>query len=192
MDALVLGVSVDSVPCLQAWAESLGGINYPLLSDFYPHGAVAARYGVLRDDGRSERALFIVDKNGIVRYVDIHDIDEQPDNDVLLAELRRIDPQAAARVAATESQPAELPTGGIIMYCTSWCPACRRARRFLDERGIAYAEIDINKTPEARDRLRELTGGTLTTPTFDVNGEIIVDFKRDQVERLERVLEGND
>lgn len=187
MDAQVLGVSVDSVPTLKAWADSLGGINYPLLSDFYPHGAVAERYGVLREDGRSERALFIVDKKGMVRYIDIHDIDEQPDNDVLLEELRRIDPAVAARAAAA-AQPVELPTSGVIMYCTSWCPACRRARRFFDEIGIAVTEIDINQFPNARDRLRELTGGVLTTPTFEINGEVVVDFKREQVDRLEQIL----
>jgi len=188
MDALVLGVSVDSVPSLKAWAESLGGIHYPLLSDFYPHGEIATRYGVLRTDGRSERALFIIDKQGVVRYVDIHDIDLQPDNDVLLAELRHIDPEAAARSAALAPQPTELPSGGVIVYCTSWCPACRRVRRFFDEYRIDYTEIDINKTPEARDRLRELTGGTLTTPTFDINGQVIVDFKPEQRRRLEQVL----
>ena len=187
MDAQVLGVSVDSVPTLKAWAEDLGGINYPLLSDFYPHGAVAERYGVLREDGTSERALFIVDKLGTVRYIDIHDIDEQPDNDVLLEELRRIDPAVAARAAAAV-QPVELPTSGVIMYCTSWCPACRRARRFFDEIGIAVTEIDINQFPNARDRLRELTGGVLTTPTFEINGEVVVDFKREQVDRLEQIL----
>lgn len=188
MDTQVLGISVDSVPGLKAWAESLGGIHYPLLSDFYPHGAVAIKYGVLRDDGRSERALFIVDKQGTVRYIDIHDIDDQPDNDVVLEELRRIDPEAAARAAVTTDQPTEVSGGGVIMYCTSWCPACRRARRFLDEHGVSYTEIDINKAPAVRDRLRELTGGTLTTPTFEINGEIIVDFRRDQVEKLEDLL----
>ncbi|HBX68522.1 MAG TPA: hypothetical protein DEH25_03835, partial [Chloroflexi bacterium] len=40
LNAQVLGISVDHVPCLQAWAESLGGISYPLMSDFWPHGAV--------------------------------------------------------------------------------------------------------------------------------------------------------
>ena len=188
MDALVLGVSVDSVPCLKAWAKSLGGIHYPLLSDFYPHGEVAEKYGVLREDGRSERALFIVDKQGIVRYVDIHDIDLQPDNDVLLGELRRIDPAAAAREAALAPKPTELPSGGVILYCTSWCPACRRVRRLFKEHGIDYTEIDINKVPEARDRLRKLTGGTLTTPTFDINGQIIVDFKPEQRRKVEQIL----
>jgi glutaredoxin len=179
---------VDSVPSLKAWAESLDGINYPLLSDFFPHGAIAERYGVLREDGRSERALFIVDKQGSVRYIDIHDIDEQPDNDVLLNELRRVDPEAAARAAAAAPQLAELPSAGVIMYCTSWCPACRRARRFFDEVGVAVTEIDINQVPSARDRLRELTGGVLTTPTFEINGEVVVDFKREQVDRLEKLL----
>jgi glutaredoxin len=189
MDALVLGVSVDHVPCLKAWAESLGGISYPLLSDFWPHGAVAEKYGVFRrDEGKSERAIFIVDKRGILRYIDIHDIDEQPDNDVLLAELRRIDPQAAARAAAAKPASALLPSGDVVMYCTSWCPACRRARRFLEERGVEFTEIDINAYPEAKSRLRELTGGTLTTPTFDVRGEVIVDFRMDQQQRLKEVL----
>jgi glutaredoxin len=179
---------VDPIPTLKAWAKSLGGIHYPLLSDYYPHGQVAQRYGVLRDDGRTERALFIVDKGGLVRYVDIHDIDDQPDNDVLFAELRRIDPEAAARAEALAPPPADLPTEGIIMYCTSWCPACRRARRFFDEHGVAFTEIDINKTPEARDRLRELTGGVLTTPTFEVYGQVIVDFRLDQRRRMEKLL----
>jgi alkyl hydroperoxide reductase subunit AhpC len=87
MQTQVLGLSVDSVPCLKAWAESLGGITYPLLSDFYPHGAVARKFGVLRKEGYTERAIFIMDKEGIIRYVDVHDIDTQPDNDILFQVL---------------------------------------------------------------------------------------------------------
>jgi glutaredoxin len=183
VEAQALGISVDSVPCLVAWADSLGGIQYPLLSDFYPHGAVAAQYGVLRAEGYSERALFIVDKEGILRYVDVHDIGNQPDNEVLLAELRKIDPHASTSVP-DEPRPVELPGGGIVMYCTSWCPACHRARNFFNERGLVYTEVDIDKTPGSKARLRKLTGGTLTTPTFDIDGEIVVDFKREQLERV--------
>ena len=89
MNVQVLGISVDHVPCLQAWAESLTGINYPLLSDFWPHGEVARRYGVLRQEGYSERAIFIIDAEGIIRYIDIHDIDDQPDNNVLFSEVAK-------------------------------------------------------------------------------------------------------
>ena len=107
MQVQVLGLSVDSVPCLVAWAESLGGITYPLLSDFYPHGAVAQLYGVLRPDGKSERAIFVIDKQGIIRYVDVHDIDKQPDRDVLFAELEKLEPAAAAIIKAAESAAAQ-------------------------------------------------------------------------------------
>ena len=48
-------------------------------------------FGVLRTDGRSERAIFIIDKNGLIRYVDVHDIDDQPDNEILFAELEKIE-----------------------------------------------------------------------------------------------------
>lgn len=86
MDTQVLGISVDSVPSHQAWAKSLGGISYPLLSDFWPHGQVAELYGVLRTDGKSERALVVIDKAGVVRWIDVHPLDRQPDNEELFSE----------------------------------------------------------------------------------------------------------
>ena len=85
-----MGISVDHVPCLEAWAESLGGISFPLLSDFSPLGAVAKKYGVKRKEGYSERAIFVIDKKGIIRYIDIHDIGDRPSNRVLFAELKKI------------------------------------------------------------------------------------------------------
>ncbi|OUM85763.1 MAG: alkyl hydroperoxide reductase [Bacillus thermozeamaize] len=89
-DTQVLGISVDSIPSHEAWQKSLGGITYPLLSDFYPHGAVAEKYGVLRDEGMSERALFIIDKEGIIRFIDVHPIDQLPDNEELFEVLRKL------------------------------------------------------------------------------------------------------
>jgi len=90
-DAQVLGISVDSVPCNSAWAKSLGGLTYDLLSDFEPKGEVARAYGAYREgDGISERALFIVDKDGLIAYKDIHDISDQPDNEELLEVLRKL------------------------------------------------------------------------------------------------------
>jgi len=184
----VLGLSVDSADCLRAWAESLGGITYPLLSDFYPHGAVAELYGVLRGEGKSERAIFVIDKRGIVRYVDVHDIDQQPDNEVLFTVLAEIEPELAEAYRAAEAkkaaedmkaaaaQPVAEPQGSLIMYCTPWCPACRRARAYLAENGFAYTEVDISKDRAAAARVRGWANGNETTPTFDIQGTIIVDF----------------
>ena len=79
-DTHVLGVSVDAVPSKSAWAKSLGGVSFDLLSDFHPQGAVAAAYGVARDGGISERAVFVVDKEGVVAFARVHDIPTLPDN----------------------------------------------------------------------------------------------------------------
>ena len=89
-DAQVVGISIDSVHSLRAWALSMGGITYPLLADFWPHGEVAKQYGVLREGGFAERAVFIIDRNGIVRYVDIHAIGEAPDPEQVLKKLAEL------------------------------------------------------------------------------------------------------
>jgi|SRR5579871_6203976 len=88
--AAVVGISTDSRHANAAWAKSLGGISFPLLSDFYPHGAVAEAYGILRPEGMAERALFIVDKDGVIRYIDVHELGEQPDEEQLFEELARL------------------------------------------------------------------------------------------------------
>ena len=73
-EAVLLGITVDNIPTLFAWTNQMGELWFPVLSDFWPHGAVASKYGVLRSNGVSERALFIIDKKGIIRYIDVHDI----------------------------------------------------------------------------------------------------------------------
>lgn len=91
-DAQVLGISVDSVPCNTAWAKSLGNLSYDLLSDFHPKGEVARAYGAYREaDGISERAIFIVDKEGKLAFADIHEIADQPDNEDLFEVLRKLE-----------------------------------------------------------------------------------------------------
>lgn len=88
-DAQVLGISVDSVPSHVAWAKTLGGLSYDLLSDFHPKGETAKKYGAYKEAaGIAERALFIVDKEGKVAYEDIHEISDQPDNEELFDVLR--------------------------------------------------------------------------------------------------------
>ena len=185
LDTQVLGISVDSVPCLTAWAKDLGGITYPLLSDFWPHGAMAQQYGVLREDGRTERALFIIDKQGIIRYVDVHDIDLQPPNDELRRAIRQIDPEVRDRPELPEPEPVALPHGGIVMYCTRWCPDCKDARAWLAQLKLDYTEVDITTTPGAARQVEQWADGSRTTPTFDIDGTIVVDF---DLPRLREVL----
>jgi len=80
-DTTVLGLSVDPQPAKAAWAKVLGSVSFDLLSDFHPHGEVAKKYGVFREqDGISQRAVFLVDKQGKVVWARTYDIPEQPHN----------------------------------------------------------------------------------------------------------------
>lgn len=80
LDTEIVAISVDSVFTHKAWADGLGGVSYPLLSDFWPHGKVAELYGVMRqENGFSDRALIVVDKEGIIQYIDIVEPKELPE-----------------------------------------------------------------------------------------------------------------
>ena len=89
-ETVVLGLTVDNIPTLFAWTKQMGKLWFPVLSDFWPHGAVAQQYGVLRSDGVSERALFVIDKEGIIRYIDVHDINKRPPLEDLVRELEKL------------------------------------------------------------------------------------------------------
>ena len=157
----------------------MGGIHYPLLSDFWPHGAIAEKYGVLHTKGYSERAIFVINGDGIIEYIDIHRIDEQPSNDVLFKELARINPHFNQEVVArVNPETAQLPHGGVVMYCTSWCPDCRMARAWLKANNIPYTEVDVTNFPGAADQVKKWANGNLTTPTFDIDGKIVVEFDK--------------
>ncbi|MFP6572245.1 MAG: redoxin domain-containing protein [Vicinamibacterales bacterium] len=83
----ILALSVDAVPAKVGWAKSLGGISYDLLSDFHPKGLAAERYGVTRDGGITERAIFVfvVGKSGTIVFAKAYNIPTLPDN----AEIRQ-------------------------------------------------------------------------------------------------------
>ena len=89
LNAHVLAISVDAGPSKKAWAESLGGISYDLLSDFHPHGKVATDYGVMRADGISERAIFVVGKDGKITWAKQYQIPEQPNLEELFKALEQ-------------------------------------------------------------------------------------------------------
>jgi peroxiredoxin len=90
LNTQVLGISVDSTAAHKAWATIMGGIDYPMLADFWPHGEVAKRYGILRDNGTSERASFIIDTKGVIRWLEIHDIARVPDMERLFHLIKEL------------------------------------------------------------------------------------------------------
>jgi peroxiredoxin (alkyl hydroperoxide reductase subunit C) len=88
--AVLLGITVDNIPTLYAWTKQMGQLWFPVLSDFWPHGAVADKYGVLRSDGVSERALFFIDKEGIIQDIRISDINKRPDLEYCSVSLQKM------------------------------------------------------------------------------------------------------
>lgn len=89
--AQLLGLSCDSVPALKVWAQSLGGIGYPLLSDFYPHGKVSQDLGIFNaEGGYPARSVTIVDPEGVVRAFHTYPPGTLPQPDVVLAELVKL------------------------------------------------------------------------------------------------------
>ncbi len=94
-DAQVVGISVDSVFSHIAWQEkSIGKVQFPLCSDFYPHGAVAKTFGVLREGppipGINNRAIFIIDKMGKIVFSKLYDLGEQPENEEAFEVLKKL------------------------------------------------------------------------------------------------------
>ncbi len=83
------------MPSVETWALSLGGISFPLLSDFWPHGRVAREYGVLRENesrlnGHNNRTVVLIDAEGVIRMIDLRpELDVHPIEPILEA-LRRL------------------------------------------------------------------------------------------------------
>jgi len=102
-DAQVLGVSVDSTWSHIAWQEKeIGKLNYPLGSDFYPHGEVAQKYGVFRTGdpipGINERAIFVIDKAGKIVFSQLYELGEAPDNQDVMDVLEKLAPRTAESI----------------------------------------------------------------------------------------------
>lgn len=89
-DAVLLGITVDNIPTLYAWTREMGRLWFPVLSDLWPHGKVASLFGVLRSDGMAERAIFVIDKKGVIRYIDVHNINTRPHLEALINQLQKL------------------------------------------------------------------------------------------------------
>jgi peroxiredoxin len=89
-DAEIVGISVDGVWCHQAYAEARN-LRFPLLADFEPKGAVSRAYGAYRSrDGFSERALFLIDREGVIRWSYLSPVDVNPGADGVLEALEAL------------------------------------------------------------------------------------------------------
>jgi peroxiredoxin len=105
--AEIVGISVDSVWCHAAFARDRH-LRFPLLADFEPKGAVARDFGAYRDhDGTAERALFVIDGQGIIRWSYLSPIDANPGADGILNALESFAPRVAT--ATAESSRTDAP-----------------------------------------------------------------------------------
>lgn len=89
-DAELIGISTDNIPAIHAWVTMMGGLDFKVLSDFWPHGKMASDYGVLRSDGTSERAVVVIDKQGVIRYIEVFDINKRPPLDGVVGALNKL------------------------------------------------------------------------------------------------------
>ena len=92
-NAQVVGISPDSIYSHLAWQEKLiGWQEYPLASDYWPHGGTAEKYGILRLGdplpGINDRSVFVVDKEGKIVFSKVYELGQPPDNEEYLAVLR--------------------------------------------------------------------------------------------------------
>ena len=95
LGARIFGVSVDSKWCHRAFADNRN-LRFPLLADFEPKGAVARRYGVYREsDGTTERALVVIDADGVIRWHYVSPIDVNPGADGILEALEALTAEAS-------------------------------------------------------------------------------------------------
>jgi peroxiredoxin len=98
----MLGISVDGVWCHQAFARDRR-LHFPLLSDFEPKGAVSRLYGAYRaDEGVSERALFVLDRDGVIKWSHLSPIDLNPGAAGILQALESLSPRAGVASAPVE------------------------------------------------------------------------------------------
>ncbi|MBN1331241.1 MAG: redoxin domain-containing protein [Candidatus Heimdallarchaeota archaeon] len=90
LNAIPLGISVDSVPTKKAWADHLKITQISLLADFWPHGKLAQTLGIFREkEGISGRVNIVIDENQMVSFIKIYDIPELPDIEEILQFLEK-------------------------------------------------------------------------------------------------------
>ena len=168
-----LGVSVDSAFAHAAWGESLGGIRFPLLSDFHPKGKVADSFGLyLADGGITDRATVLIDAGGIIRHISSVTPAGKRDMDELLKLCQDHD---AGYEGAKEPVANPLGIEGkATLYVKEPCTfsrwaLCARANLKL---GDAVEVKNVTTDPAAREELEKL-GGKNQAPALAMGDELL-------------------
>ena len=169
-DTQVLGLSVDSVYSHANWGRDLGGVSFPLLSDFEPKGAVASSFGhYLEKPGITDRATVIVDKKGIVRYSEA----VGPGGERYIVELAA----ECEKINAGSDASGELPDGqpvpdGTVLYVKSECGHSQMALLAVDNLHVSR-RIAIKNVTEDATAAQELeaVGGQNQAPCLIWQGE---------------------
>jgi mycoredoxin-dependent peroxiredoxin len=93
-NAETVAVTVDSIMNTTTWEREIGPLDFPICADFWPHGEVCARYGVLResglDAGASERAVFVIDRGGRIVFRKVYGLEEVPPMEEIFSLLGKL------------------------------------------------------------------------------------------------------
>jgi len=173
----VLGVSVDSVYSHANWAQSMGGISFPLLSDFHPKGAMATAYGLYLDgNGITDRATVVIDAKGIVRHASSVTPSGQRNIEELAALCESIDKEHGGGLKGLPDPPGI--AAGTTLYVKSHCGASRAAllarhNLHLDPRIPAR---NVTEDAAARGELQKIAGKD-QAPCLVIDGKPIHESK---------------
>ncbi len=146
----VLGVSVDSVYSHANWGKSIGGVSFPLLSDFEPKGGLAKSLGLYLDGpGLTDRATVIIDSDGVIQYINAVGPGGRRDIGELAAECEKVD---AANSGAKEAFSDAAGMGDAVLFVKSSCGASRAAllaRENLHLTGVSVRNVSDDATAKA-------------------------------------------
>ena len=168
-----IGISIDSPYCHAAWAEQLGGVSMPLISDFHPKGEVATSMGVyLADKGITDRATVILDAGGTVRYAQSVTPAGRRDVDALVAECEAIDASWTGELPEA-IEPAGLAEGAVLYIKDS----CMFSRWALYARRNLHLEqaLTVRNVTQDVDALKQLErlGGKSQAPALAIGDQVM-------------------
>lgn len=168
----VLGISVDSVHSHANWARSLGGISFPLLSDFEPKGAVARRFGLYLDEpGIADRASVVIDAAGRVRHASSVTPAGERNIGGLAALCEKLDSQYGGPTTLSPKRMGVPP--GAVLYLRDRCGFSRAVRVALENLHLDGIELrNVSRDPAAASALLECSGSEIA-PCLVIGEEVI-------------------